>query len=38
LARPTFRHGDQNEWKPGPDPKQSKYNSFADFSDPDGNT
>jgi hypothetical protein len=22
----------------GPDPHRSNYNSFADFSDPDGNT
>jgi catechol 2,3-dioxygenase-like lactoylglutathione lyase family enzyme len=34
------RHFDreQGEWKPGPDPARSKYNSFADFADPDGNT
>ena len=25
-------------WKPGADPAHSEYNSFADFSDPDGNT
>jgi len=25
-------------WKAGPDPAHSDYNSFADFSDPDGNT
>jgi len=24
-------------WKSGPDPAHSKYNSFADFTDPDGN-
>jgi hypothetical protein len=23
---------------PGPDPEHSNYGSFADFSDPDGNT
>ena len=25
-------------WEPGPDPERSKYNSFAEFADPDGNT
>jgi hypothetical protein len=24
-------------WKPGPDPGHANYNSFADFTDPDGN-
>ncbi|MDQ6919534.1 MAG: VOC family protein [Candidatus Dormibacteraeota bacterium] len=33
-----IRHFDSGSWKPGPDPKHSDYNSFADFSDPDGNT
>jgi catechol 2,3-dioxygenase-like lactoylglutathione lyase family enzyme len=35
-----IRHFDRaaGEWKPGPDPEHSDYNSFADFSDPDGNT
>jgi catechol 2,3-dioxygenase-like lactoylglutathione lyase family enzyme len=35
-----IRHFDRaaGEWKPGPDPDRSKYNSFADFADPDGNT
>ena len=34
------RHFDRaaGEWRPGPDPERTKYNSFADFSDPDGNT
>ena len=33
------RHMDAaGTWKPGADPKHSNYNSFADFSDPDGNT
>ena len=32
------RHFDAGEWKPGTDPKHTPYNSFADFSDPDGNT
>ena len=25
-------------WQPGCDPGRADYNSFADFSDPDGNT
>jgi catechol 2,3-dioxygenase-like lactoylglutathione lyase family enzyme len=35
-----IRHFDreQGEWRPGPDPGHVDYNSFADFSDPDGNT
>ena len=35
-----IRHFDREagNWKPGPDPQHSKYNSFADFADPDGNT
>ncbi len=35
-----IRHFDQSkgEWGPGPDPNHSKYNSFADLKDPDGNT
>jgi catechol 2,3-dioxygenase-like lactoylglutathione lyase family enzyme len=35
-----IRHFDRaaGEWKPGPDPDHSTYNSFADFADPDGNT
>jgi catechol 2,3-dioxygenase-like lactoylglutathione lyase family enzyme len=35
-----IRHFDREagEWQPGPDPNHSRYNSFADFSDPDGNT
>jgi catechol 2,3-dioxygenase-like lactoylglutathione lyase family enzyme len=35
-----IRHFDRaaGEWKPGPDPGRSTYNSFADFADPDGNT
>ena len=34
------RHFDRDagEWRPGSDPNHAKYNSFADFSDPDGNT
>ncbi len=32
-----IRHMSAEGWKPGPDPAHSKYNSFADFNDPDGN-
>ena len=30
-------HYEDGERKPGPDPQRAKYNSFADFRDPDGN-
>jgi catechol 2,3-dioxygenase-like lactoylglutathione lyase family enzyme len=35
-----IRHFDRaaGEWKPGPDPEHARYNSFADFKDPDGNS
>ena len=33
-----IRHMGPGGWEPGPDPDRSDYNSFADFSDPDGNT
>jgi len=33
-----IRHMGPGGWKPGPDPEHNDYNSFADFSDPDGNT
>ena len=33
-----IRHLAASGWETGPDPKRSDYNSFADFSDPDGNT
>jgi catechol 2,3-dioxygenase-like lactoylglutathione lyase family enzyme len=33
-----IRHLTGGEWAPGADPEHSNYNSFADFSDPDGNT
>ena len=35
-----IRHFDREkgEWQPGPDPNHARYNSFADLSDPDGNT
>jgi catechol 2,3-dioxygenase-like lactoylglutathione lyase family enzyme len=32
------RHFESGKWAPGPDPHRSNYNSFADFSDPDGST
>jgi catechol 2,3-dioxygenase-like lactoylglutathione lyase family enzyme len=33
-----IRHMGSNGWEPGPDPEHRDYGSFADFSDPDGNT
>jgi catechol 2,3-dioxygenase-like lactoylglutathione lyase family enzyme len=35
-----IRHFDREagEWRPGADPQHARYNSFAEFSDPDGNT
>jgi catechol 2,3-dioxygenase-like lactoylglutathione lyase family enzyme len=33
-----IRHLEANGWLPGPDPERRDYASFADFSDPDGNT
>lgn len=33
-----IRHMESGEWHPGPHPRHEDYNSFADFSDPDGNT
>ena len=32
-----IRHIADGGWQPGPHPDRSDYNSFADFSDPDGN-
>ena len=29
---------EQSDWRPGSDPEHADYASFADFSDPDGNT
>jgi catechol 2,3-dioxygenase-like lactoylglutathione lyase family enzyme len=34
----AIRHMTAEGWQPGPDPEHRDYNSFADFSDPDGNT
>jgi catechol 2,3-dioxygenase-like lactoylglutathione lyase family enzyme len=33
-----IRHMGKEGWAPGPDPEHTDYNSFADFTDPDGNT
>ena len=33
-----IRHMTPNGWAPGPDPEHADYGSFADFSDPDGNS
>lgn len=33
-----IRHMTADGWRPGPDPERADYSSFADFSDPDGNT
>ena len=32
------RHMGPEGWEPGPDPERRDYGSFADFTDPDGNT
>jgi catechol 2,3-dioxygenase-like lactoylglutathione lyase family enzyme len=33
-----IRHLESGRWVPGPDPERRDYSSFADFSDPDGNS
>ena len=33
-----IRHMTAEGWKPGPDPRRTDYNSFADFRDLDGNS
>ena len=33
-----IRHFASGRWGPGPDPQCRDYGSYADFSDPDGNT
>jgi catechol 2,3-dioxygenase-like lactoylglutathione lyase family enzyme len=33
-----IRHLESGRWVPGPDPEHRDYGSFADFSDPDGNS
>ena len=37
LELSEIRHMSKDGWQPGPDPEHSQYNSFADFTDPDGN-
>ncbi len=37
LELSEIRHMSKDGWQPGPDPAHSQYNSFADFTDPDGN-
>ena len=32
------RHMEAGGWVTGPDPERHDYNSFADFTDPDGNS
>ena len=32
------RHLESGQWVPGPHPERHDYESFADFSDPDGNS
>jgi catechol 2,3-dioxygenase-like lactoylglutathione lyase family enzyme len=38
VAVSDIRHMGPNGWQPGADPQHGDYASFADFSDPDGNT
>jgi predicted enzyme related to lactoylglutathione lyase len=33
-----IRHLESGGWVPGPDPERRDYGSYADFSDPDGNS
>jgi predicted enzyme related to lactoylglutathione lyase len=33
-----IRHMGSGGWEPGPDPERRDYGSYADFTDPDGNT
>jgi catechol 2,3-dioxygenase-like lactoylglutathione lyase family enzyme len=37
VAVSDIRHMTPEGWKPGVDPQHQDYNSFADFTDPDGN-
>jgi catechol 2,3-dioxygenase-like lactoylglutathione lyase family enzyme len=32
------RHMEEGQWNPGPHPQHTDYSSFANFTDPDGNT
>ena len=38
VAVSEIRHMGQGGWEPGPHPGHGRYESFADFQDPDGNT
>jgi catechol 2,3-dioxygenase-like lactoylglutathione lyase family enzyme len=38
VAVGDVRHMTPDGWVPGADPEHADFNSFADFSDPDGNT
>src|SRR5258708_3699524 len=38
LEVSEIRHMDAGTWRPGAHPEHLDYDSFADFSDPDGNT
>jgi catechol 2,3-dioxygenase-like lactoylglutathione lyase family enzyme len=38
VAVSDIRHMGPNGWQPGVDPEHHDYASFADFSDPEGNT
>jgi catechol 2,3-dioxygenase-like lactoylglutathione lyase family enzyme len=38
VAVSEIRHMSADGWQPGPDPERRDFGSFADFSDPDGNT
>jgi catechol 2,3-dioxygenase-like lactoylglutathione lyase family enzyme len=38
VAVSEIRHLESGGWVPGPNPERRDYESFADFSDPDGNT
>jgi len=38
LDASEVRHMESGTWVTGVDPEHTDYNSFADFSDPDGNT
>lgn len=37
IAVGDIRHMTRDGWHPGVDPEHANYNSFAEFSDPDGN-
>jgi catechol 2,3-dioxygenase-like lactoylglutathione lyase family enzyme len=37
LEVSDVRHLESGQWVPGPHPRRGNYESFADFTDPDGN-